>query len=1137
METNSAYKAELRDLLRKLRRRTMALAAGAGAVSFVALGAWVFLAIIVWSAGAQEPELWKTTLVSRMATVALLGLFGYFVVWPVLRVPKLDSLADEVERRKDLHELLRAGFEFSRDKKAKKRYSPVLVEEVIRRAVGSIDGLQVRFLFLNRKDITLMPVAYGGLVILLLIALFNPSLLSNAGKRVTSPADVSAVEHRANIHASPGNVTVLAGSDITVAGLDFGRTEDPVTISYNLSEDFWKTEPTEPRPGGDEGGGLSADAQAISRYEYTFTDLRRTISYYFESGDYRSETYTITVVHKPLLTDLDVTLTPPPYTGEPPETLDDNGGNVQALEGTSVAVRGTANNKLAGAWVRFDGGKLREIDFDDRAVAFEFQALEDGHYSVILEDTVGYKTDDPLVYTIEVYQDHAPALDVLEPGGDTVLPRSHLLPLGFIASDDYGVRRASIHFRKSGEQEFTHVAIPLNEQRDRKEIAVAYEWDLGDLELFPGNYIEYYVQVSDNNVVTGPGVARSRMFQIVVPTMAELYDRIRDEEARRGDLFEQAIKEGEEFRERLEKITREYVKTEKMEWSQKKEIDKALDKHKAVEEALDEIKQSLDETMRELSENQMTSQQIGEKLEEIRELLEEIDSEELRKFMEELKESVEKLSPEDIKEAMENINISAEDMLEKLERTAQLLKQIQQEQKMEEMVRQSQDLLQSQKELNDETSDADASDQQKMNELSDKQDDLASKADDLQKSMEDFAEEMSGDDPQASQQMQEASQQLNQQQGPQQNMRSASRKLQMSQQQQAMQQQQQAMDKLISLFRKTQQAQQSMAQNSGRKMATNLQKYAQQTLELSFKQESLADQLRAEKAGERATDFQDLAQTQNSYLKATEKIADEIMKLSGMSLQISPQLMEALGITIDRMQSSVLFLEQNRPFMSTAHASNAIESLNEATIEMLRSAKQCSNPGGQGQMSAQQMMQQLIPQQQEILQQTQSMMELQQTAEQLRQQRQAQLDRMASQQRSLKELAEEIQRSMKGNQELLGRLDRTVDEMESVSRSLEQGNIDQDLVRREQRILSRMLDAQRSVNSRDYEQKRESVTAEEIFSKSLGLRPDESESQSLRDEIRRAMQLKAPGEFEDLIKLYFRALAEESAVHSGGGSR
>jgi hypothetical protein len=341
------------------------------------------------------------------------------------------------------------------------------------------------------------------------------------------------------------------------------------------------------------------------------------------------------------------------------------------------------------------------------------------------------------------------------------------------------------------------------------------------------------------------------------------------------------------------------------------------------------------------------------------------------------------------------------------------------------------------------------------------------------------------------------------------------------------------MDKLISLFQKASQAQQSMSQNSGRKMAVNLQKYAKQTLELSFKQEQLAGQLSSEKSGERTVDFQELTQTQNSYLKATEGIANEIAKLSGMSLSIPRELMEALGTTMERMQNSVLFLEQNRPFMSTAHASNAVESLNEATIELLRSAKQCSQGGGAGQMTAQQMIQQMIPQQQDILQQTKSMMELQATAEKLLQERQSQLDRMSGQQRSLRELAEEIDRSVNQNQELLGRMDRTIEDMDEVTRKIERGELDEDLVRREQRILSRLLDAQRSLHTRDYEQKRESITAEEIFSKSLGGKPDAPESQSLREEIRRAMQLKAPGEFEDLIKLYFRALAEESAA--GGG--
>ena len=153
---------------------------------------------------------------------------------------------------------------------------------------------------------------------------------------------------------------MLAGSNVKVSGLDLGKSDMPVEVSFNLSADFWKTEPTtivrrDP-----------AAELAFDRYDYTFKDIRNTTSYYFTAGKYRSRTYTITVVHEPILTDVRVTLTPPPYTGEPVTTLTDNAGNVQALEGTKVKVEARSNNPLRTAWVQFDA-KEKEADCARRA--------------------------------------------------------------------------------------------------------------------------------------------------------------------------------------------------------------------------------------------------------------------------------------------------------------------------------------------------------------------------------------------------------------------------------------------------------------------------------------------------------------------------------------------------------------------------------------------------------------------------------------------------------------------------------------------------------------------------------------------------------------------------------------------------
>jgi hypothetical protein len=1114
----------LRKYLRSILLRTAALHVGAGMVSFLAALSWVLLGVIAWSAVVETPGLTTAVVVARATLLLAAALFGYFVVWPLARMPRLNQLASEIERRQDLKELVRAGFEFSHDPAATQRYSPELVREVIRQAVEKLSGLKVRSLFLNRRDLLLVPVALGGLVGLAAFALLDPSAVTRAGRRVVSPEAAALAPHRANLLARPGNVTVLAGSSVTVSALDLGRSEMPVEVSFNLAADFWKTEATTLVRGAEAG------EDAFDHYDYTFRDLRNSISYYFQAGDARTETCTITVVHEPILTDVRVTLTPPAYTGEAPATLADNAGNVQVLEGTRVRVEARSNNPLRAAWVQFDEKQKQPVAHAGRDLSFDFTALADGHYKVLLEDSLGFATRDPLAYTVEVFQDRAPGVDVLEPGEDTTMPRNQQVDVGFIAADDYGVARARLYYRKTGDEgDYRTLTVPLGEQKSRKEVAVAYRWDLAGVTLFPGNAIEYFVEVADNNIVTGPGVGRSRLFRIMVPTIAELYDNAHDEETNRAEALETAIEESRELSEQLEKISHEYLKTEKMEWSQKKELDRAVEKQQAVEDKLGEVKESLDKTLQELSDNEMTSQQIGEKLEEIRKLMEEIDSAELKKYMEELRKAMDSMSPEEIRQALENLEVNTEEMLQRLERTASLLKQLQKEQRMEDLVRESQNLMEKQSELNQETGEASPKDQGKMDELAKRQEELARQAQDMQESTDELSKEM--DDAEVQDQLQQMSQEM-QNQGPKPHMDKASKDLARQQQQSAMQEQQQALDKMVSLFRRAQQAQQSMGQNQGRKMAANFQKFAKQTLDLSFRQESLAGELKgnAGTAEEQPSRMQTFAQDQLSYLQATEKVADELLKLANVTMQIPPALLEAMGNAIDRMQNSMLFLEQDKPYMSTTHAHNAVESLNLATIEMLRSAQNCTSGSGSGQQSqAMQMLQQMIPQQQDIVRETQAMMQLRMAEEALRQQRQAQLDRLSGQQRSLQEVAKQIQETLKNNPEALGKLDRTIEEMEAVVNSLNRGAVNEDLVNKEQRILSRLLDAERSVHTRDYEKQRESVTAEDVFSKSLGRRPDAADAQTLRDEIQRAMQLKAPGEFEDLIRLYFRALAEEPA--------
>ncbi|MEJ2720895.1 MAG: DUF4175 family protein [bacterium] len=827
-QTPNPVDMELRRELRKILAKTLLLRASSGVLTFIALSAWVFMLIVVWTALADSPPLAQALTVSRITLGVAALLFVVFVIVPIVRTPRLRRLTFELERRKDFQDLVAAAYEFSQSKDASERYSPALIREVIRQAVRSVKGLEVRFLFVDRRQLAFIPLAYGAMVILTIVALASPGTLLDAGRRIAVPRDVAALTHEANLFSSPGDVTVLSGSDVEVSVRDFGGSTEPVALTYNLSNEFWKTEPAEAKD-------TPGDDSVFDEHAYTFRDLRGTVSYYFQRGNQRTRTHTITVVNKPVVMDLGLVLTPPQYTGEKPDTLRDSGGNVHVLEGTHVAVSGTSNNILESAWVRFDDKPKQPLEIADRSFAFDFRALTDGTYSILLRDSLGHETDDPLLYTVEVFEDNPPLLDVLEPGEDAKLPRNSRVKVGFMAADDYGVTEAAIHFRKGGFETYQKGSIPLGADSGKKEIVKAFTWSLENVDLFPGDYIEYYLEVKDNNIVTGPGVTKSRVYTIAVPTMAEIYDRVAEESTRQTDLFDDAIKEGHELKDRVEKLAREMKKSDDLDWAQKKEIDKAMESQELIKEKLEEIQQSLDETLESMSENQMTSQQIGEKLEEINKLIEEINDETLNKYLEEMKKAMENLDPEQIQQAMENLNMSAYDLLKSLERTENLLREIQREQAVEEVVRKTRDLLEAQEKVHDKTEKAESQDT--MDGLANEQEELAEQAKELGQNLDDLSDML--DDEKLAEEVKEASEKFSMSRTSQE-MKEASSQLQQGQKSQAMSQQENAMDNLVGLFGKMAAMQSEMQAASGQRVAANLQRLATGTLELSFKQERKA---------------------------------------------------------------------------------------------------------------------------------------------------------------------------------------------------------------------------------------------------------------------------------------------------------
>jgi hypothetical protein len=121
-----------------------------------------------------------------------------------------------------------------------------------------------------------------------------------------------------------------------------------------------------------------------------------------------------------------------------------------------------------------------------------------------------------------------------------------------------------------------------------------------------------------------------------------------------------------------------------------------------------------------------------------------------------------------------------------------------------------------------------------------------------------------------------------------------------------------------------------------------------------------------------------------------------------------------------------------------------------------------------------------------------------------------------------------LAREAAGMSEVLGSLDNIAEEMKKVEKDFANQNITRDTINRQNRILSRMLDAQKSVHRREFSRERQAesgknyvTTSPDELPSSLGERENQLEKALLR-----AKKEGYSRDYLEVIEKYFKALTE-----------
>ncbi len=966
-------------------------------------------------------------------------------------------------------------------------HSPALLAAASERAAALLRAANPAQI-LDRRPLYAYLRLLGGAVAVVLLcgALFGDDL-AQAAQRCAHPLTAYERPPRTLITVRPGNLEIIKGED--------------ATLQVHFAGDKPRRARIERRPSAE--APYQTEELVVDRADsvtYTFPQVQQSFHYAIAVGDDRSPEYEVRVIDPPAVKRLRLHYQYPAYS-RLPDRIEEEGGDIQGLPGTRVALEVTANKPLSKAALVLDDTLSLAAQLDGATARIALQIERPGAYHIDLVDRKGATNRDPIRYAIQVREDQKPVVAITDPGRDSDLPESLKVLLKAEASDDFSVEEIVLVYRVNNGSEQRR-ALPINPQR---EVLVSHIWDLSAANLLPEDRIYYHLEALDNNQVAGPQKGQSRQYVLRFPSLYELYSEADQAQEEQLSSLDELAAEGQAHQEYIERVRRELLKSEELSWEQKKELESTLAAEAERARAVEELAAELEKTIDSMQDEGTGSEELLDKLDHIRELMGDIATPEMQQALAELQKAATDPDPRVLAEALKRFNEDQQAFQQRLDRTIALLEQVRTEQQLRAIVEQAAELARRQSQINRELADGQSGLRQQLQEGS-----LQRDTERLAEQLQELSDSTAEQNPALSEQLAHRAEDV-ETKALSERMRQMVRQMRAKSPSAAQQTGQALAADLDALAEDLQQMQDEYLAGEKDQLSRELRRAMRDLVQLSQRQESLFGDARA--------------QDQFALMQGTSHVVERIAAVGRRTLALAPNLSATIGYALREMHDAAQRLGQ-RDVQGARHPQRkAMRYLNETVLllrESLDNLAKAQTPSAFAEA-----MQQLLG-----LSEQQS--QLNQASEQAMGQMpgpslQQQIARLSAQQQGLMQALDEISRSLRGHRGAQQRVQAIRDEVRDVLADLQRGRLTQRTRQNQERIYQRMLDASRSIHSRGFDEKRRSITAtDQPYAGPTALPTDRGQTPDLwREALRQALAGPYPEEYRALLRRYYDQIYQD----------
>ncbi len=815
-----------------------------------------------------------------------------------------------------------------------------------------------------------------------------------------------------------------------------------------------------------EGNNYLMKKTSAGSFEYEIVSVINPVNFYFTDLKYESPRYKLELLPKPGIINFQVKVVPPLYTGLP--VLDfENTGDLQVPHGTHVEwnFQGVDIDTLYIAFRDsvFNGAQKTETGFHLKKDFFKSTV-----YDVYLKNDET-ESELALSYSVDVIPDLYPEINVVQVQDSIQMSRFFFK--GTIG-DDYGFSALKFHFNINNED--SAIVLPFVPHLNDQDFY--FSFDFKDISSGSGT-VFYYFSVTDNDVINNYKTTTSNNFTFNIPDRQEILASDKEQFEQLENMLQESEKLAGEIQKDIQNLRMKNMDTNVSDWEKSQMVNQILSKQSELEKLYEKIKQDNEKMNNFLNSFDKQNDEIIDKQKQIEELLDEVFTDELKKLLEEFQKLAEEFDTQKFNQLTEQMDLTYEDLQKQLDRNLEMLRKMKVEQKLQHVIDDLSKMASEEEKMAD-----DVSENSNFDEISEKLDDHFNELDNLRQQIED-ALQMNDelDKPMNFDDFSDEFEDIKK------SMENSRNELQKNDRKKSGSGLKETSEKMKNTAFAMQQMLNSNTMQQNLENIQNLKQILANLVYISFEQEDVIGGITGVSSNDPVINEMNLKQRR--LHDQTHIVKDSLYALAKRTPQINSMVNnELLSMQInldkalDELSEGLLpNARASQQYVMTS-ANNLALMLNEAldNLEnMMQNAQpgdgEDSKPGQQGKPGMD-----LLKQQSESIKQ-----QLEQMIEQMKSGNPQQMGKQMGESLIMHEMMQQMLRDiMNGGvgSEARKALQQIDDMLEQNRRQLMNKNVTSQMINRQNQITTRLLDAEKAEMEREFEDERESRSAEEFYS-------------------------------------------------------